>query len=98
MASFVAEETHMAAGLISARRYLKFEDFTINNFLQEGGYGKVYSATRKSDGFRVAMKFFGYTRQKPLVDEIRKEIALMIRLDKGHWCSDVTESIYDFIY
>jgi serine/threonine protein kinase len=51
--------------------------------LQEGGYGKVYSATRKSDGLRVAMKFFGYTRQKPDVEEIRKEVALMIRLDKG---------------
>jgi hypothetical protein len=29
------------------------------------------------------MKFFGYTRQKPDEAEIRREVALMIRLDKG---------------
>ena len=84
MASFLtSDEDNYMSGLISSRRFLKFEDFEINEFLQEGGYGKVYSATRKSDGKKVAMKFFGYTRQKPDVEEIRKEVALMIRLDKG---------------
>lgn len=86
MAAFLpAEDGNHMQGLISSRRFLKFEDFEIDKFLQEGGYGKVYSATRKSDGLRVAMKFFGYTRQKPDVEEIRKEVALMIRLDKGQF-------------
>ena len=84
MAAFIpGEEGNYMQGLISSRKFLKFDDFEIDKFLQEGGYGKVYSATRKSDGLRVAMKFFGYTRQKPDVEEIRKEVALMIRLDKG---------------
>jgi serine/threonine protein kinase len=92
MASFLPDdEGNYMSGLISSRKFLKFEDFEIDKFLQEGGYGKVYAATRKSDGKKVAMKFFGYTRQKPDVEEIRKEVALMIRLDKGR--QDALQSV-----
>lgn len=83
MAAFVGgQQEEYMTGLISSRWSLKFEDFKDLKFLLEGGYGKVYSAVRKSDGFRVALKFFGYTRHRPDLQEIRKEVALMIRLDK----------------
>ena len=91
MSAFSSNDPVDVSGLISSRKFLNFQDFEMGIFLQEGGYGKVYAATRKSDGLRVAMKFFGYTRQKPDVDEIRKEVALMIRLDKGVAFVDVKE-------
>ena len=44
--------------------------------------GKVYAATRKSDGKNMALKFFGYTKAKPDINEINREIGLMIKLDR----------------
>lgn len=59
-----------------------FDDFAIDKFLQQGGWGKVYAATRNSDGKKCALKFFGYTNHKPNLTEINQEISLMISLDK----------------
>ena len=42
----------------------------------------MYAAKRKSDGKNVAMKFFGYTKAKPDISEINREIGLMIKLDR----------------
>jgi serine/threonine protein kinase len=61
---------------------VSFDAFELGEYMQEGGWGKVYSATRKSDGRKVAMKFFGYTKARPDVSEINREIGLMIKLDR----------------
>lgn len=44
--------------------------------------GKVFSATRKRDGKKCALKFFGYTNHRPVLEEIYQEIRLMISLDR----------------
>ena len=44
--------------------------------------GKVFAATRKRDGKKCALKFFGYTNHRPVLDEIYQEIRLMISLDR----------------
>lgn len=44
--------------------------------------GKVFAATRKCDGKKCALKFFGYTNHKPVLKDINQEISLMISLDK----------------
>lgn len=51
-------------------------------FIPYAHTGKVYAATRKSDGKNVALKFFGYTKARPDVNEINREIGLMIKLDR----------------
>lgn len=38
---------------------LSIHDFTIREKLQEGGWGRVYSAVHIATGREVAMKFFG---------------------------------------
>jgi serine/threonine protein kinase len=38
---------------------LCFNDFNIEDKLQEGGWGRVYSAVHIATNQRVAMKFFG---------------------------------------
>lgn len=55
-------------------------DFEIGSYLQEGGMGKVYAATRKKDGRRVALKLFGYTKRLATPDDIQHEIDLMAAL------------------
>jgi hypothetical protein len=40
----------------------------------------VYAATRKKDGRRVALKFFGYTKRLATPDDIQHEIDLMAAL------------------
>jgi len=53
-------------------------DFIIHdNFFEPGGYGKVFPATRRIDGKKFAMKFFGYTDNKPEMEAIKKEIEIM---------------------
>jgi hypothetical protein len=58
---------------------LSYEDYEMQfPHLQEGGWGKVYSASMRSQPNEyVAMKFFGYTKQQPITSEIMKEINLM---------------------
>jgi len=56
---------------------LNVKDYTIESYLSEGAMGKVYLATRKADGKKVAMKFFGYTHCTPVHEEIQREIELM---------------------
>ena len=65
-------------------RRVNSNDFIVGEYLQEGGWGRVHSGTRKSDGLKVALKFFGYTKAKPDMHEINREIGLMIRLDQVH--------------
>lgn len=40
---------------------IKFDDFIVEKFLQEGGWGRVYSAIRKSDNKRGKQFYFGLT-------------------------------------
>ena len=40
----------------------------------QGSYGVVVDATRKSDGKYFVMKFFGYTKNKPDISWILREI------------------------
>lgn len=58
---------------------VNFNDYEVQQpHLQEGGWGKVYSAKEKRNNNNyVAMKFFGYTKQQPILSEIMKEINLM---------------------
>ena len=44
------------------------------------GISAVYSATRKRDGRKVALKFFGYTKRLATPDDIQHEIDLMAAL------------------
>jgi serine/threonine protein kinase len=44
--------------------------------------GKVFAATRKKDGKKCALKFFGYTNHRPVMKDINQEIRLMISLDQ----------------
>ena len=69
--------------ILPSHRIFQSQDFTVLKFLGEGGYGKVFEAI-STDGHRVALKFFGYTKYKPRVKSIYKEIALMHRLDDGN--------------
>ena len=70
---------------VPKRKILNFDNFKLGGSLGEGGYGKVYAATYVRDGIEVpvALKFFGYTKYKPNLDTIWKEIILMLRLDDG---------------
>ena len=83
MANFYSSSTSSTtlttSSTSSTSRQLTPADFTVNfPHLQEGGWGKVYSARLKNDeNVKVAMKFFGYTRQRPSYEEIMKEINLM---------------------
>ena len=43
------------------------------------GFGKVFPSTRTRDGKKFAMKFFGYTDNKPIMQDINREV-LMLRL------------------
>ena len=43
--------------------------------------GKVFAGTRKSDGKKCALKFFGYTNHRPVLQDIYQEIRLMISLE-----------------
>jgi len=51
-----------------------FNDFT---YVQTGGAGKVFLASRKNDNKKYAMKFFGYTSKQPKLNDIEREITLM---------------------
>ena len=62
---------------IGSANYAEYADFT---FVRAGGWGTVFSAQRISDGKKFAMKFFGYTSNRPNITEIEKEIRLMVSL------------------
>jgi hypothetical protein len=81
MAAF-ASSLAVAAGGSPTIQQLSFADYdVIYPHLQEGGWGKVYSASLKADpNETIAMKFFGYTKQQPITSEIMKEINLMKNL------------------
>lgn len=58
-----------------------FEGYNVENeCLGQGGWGKVFAATRKCDQKKFAMKFFGYTNSNPVVEAINSEIVLMMAL------------------
>mmetsp|Transcript_1844 Transcript_1844/g.2926 ORF Transcript_1844/g.2926 Transcript_1844/m.2926 type:complete len:567 (+) Transcript_1844:64-1764(+) len=65
----------------SSPHQLKYEDYIVEDMLQEGGWGKVYAAKHRTDGSTVAMKFFGYTKQPPGSVDIAHEIMLMTALE-----------------
>lgn len=56
------------------------KDFFIQSMINEGGYGTVFRAINKHNGEKSAFKFFGYTENNPLEDEIDDEIKLMMSL------------------
>jgi serine/threonine protein kinase len=55
-------------------------DYSIKSYVQEGAMGKVFAAVRKTDGTKVALKFFGYTMREPSFADMEKEIQLLISL------------------
>jgi serine/threonine protein kinase len=59
---------------------VSFWEYSLGGFLQQGGWGTVHAATRRRDGKRVAMKFFGYTEREPSLKDIWNEIDLMMKL------------------
>jgi serine/threonine protein kinase len=72
-----AASTSPVPGHVNA---VQFSDYHMGQHLMSGGWGTVYSAIRKADGKRFAMKFFGYTQRVSVLEEINKEIALMASL------------------
>jgi calcium-dependent protein kinase len=65
---------------------LNKDDFTVESIINEGGYGTVYKGVRKHDQLKVALKFFGYTENKPFEQEIDMEIRLMLSLNGFDGC------------
>mmetsp|Transcript_2935 Transcript_2935/g.4448 ORF Transcript_2935/g.4448 Transcript_2935/m.4448 type:complete len:650 (+) Transcript_2935:131-2080(+) len=57
--------------------HLNAEDFVVNSYVAEGGMGVVYSAYRKQDKSKVALKFFGYNEHHVSVSDICGEIKLL---------------------
>jgi serine/threonine protein kinase/Ca2+-binding EF-hand superfamily protein len=55
-------------------------DYAVKSYVQEGAMGKVFAAVRKTDGKKVAMKFFGYTTRAPHEADMEKEIQLLLSL------------------
>jgi serine/threonine protein kinase len=64
--------------------HLSYVDFTVEEFIQTGGVGKVFSGRRNIDCKPFAFKFFGYTSKMPLLNEINKEINFMVALQGIH--------------
>ena len=54
-----------------------FADIRLTDEIARGGYGLVYGAIRISTGEDLALKFFGYTRNRPRMKWIMEEIKLM---------------------
>jgi serine/threonine protein kinase len=66
------------------RLWNEFENYEIHEVVGTGGWGKVYSALRRSDNKPVALKFFGYTLQSPVISSINSEVMLMMSLIGVH--------------
>jgi serine/threonine protein kinase len=62
------------------RLWNEFEGYELLEVVGTGGWGKVYSARRKSDNKVIALKFFGYTVSKPMITSINSEVMLMMSL------------------
>eukprot|EP01036_Dinobryon_divergens_P026927 gene26927-35624_t len=56
-----------------------FADIKLTGEIARGGYGVVYGGIRVSTGEDLAVKFFGYTRNRPRMKWIMEEIKLMAR-------------------
>jgi serine/threonine protein kinase len=66
------------------RLWNEFENYEIGSVVGTGGWGKVYSALRRSDQKVVALKFFGYSFQSPVMSSINSEVMLMMSLIGVH--------------
>lgn len=77
------------------RLWNEFENYEINEVVGTGGWGKVYSAMRKSDHKKVALKFFGYTSQCPVMNSINSEVMLMMSLIGVHGVVQMESLFYD---
>lgn len=64
--------------------YTSIAEFTITGLLggnSQGSHGVIVNAVRNADGKQFVMKFFGYTRNKPDVSWIIREIDNLKALD-----------------
>jgi serine/threonine protein kinase len=52
----------------------------VHDFLAKGGMGSVYRGTRKADGLKIALKFFGYDEKCPDMDSIQLEVTALTAL------------------
>lgn len=62
---------------MSSRKYRSIRDFEIQtklNGTSQGSYGVVVNAIRISDRKEFVMKFFGYTKNRPDISWILREI------------------------
>lgn len=57
-------------------------NYSLGELINTGGFGVVYRAKRKKDHKDFAMKFFGYTENAPMDEEIDMEIELMAALNE----------------
>ena len=73
--------TSPKADLSTGAPILNPKSFTFGEVLNCGGFGIVIQATRKIDNCNFALKFFGYTENEPMEEEIDMEIQLMLSLN-----------------
>lgn len=61
---------------LSTVPHVNVDEYCISDaeFLCNGGWGAVYSVKMKYRPGRVAMKFFGYTKHRPILSSIQREI------------------------
>ena len=76
---------------------LNVNAFHIAELLNTGGFGIVHRAIRKKDHKEFAMKFFGYTDNIPLLEEIDVEIGLMTSLNHLNGVLHIEGIFYDTI-
>jgi serine/threonine protein kinase len=62
--------------------------YSIDSYINQGGYGIVLSGTKLSDNKQVALKFYGYGSAIPQMEWIEKEIKIILKL---HNCDDVAK-------
>lgn len=59
---------------------LSASDFELGTEIARGGYGVVFNAVRKSDGKKLAIKFFGYTDKRPEWHWLKIEVEFLADL------------------
>jgi hypothetical protein len=70
------------------------DNFSFGKFINSGSFGVVIKGIHNSNEDEIlAFKFFGYTRNKPIMEWINKEIVILLKL---YNCKHVAQIKYIF--